>query len=243
MSLSVPRDRLQQGTTAIRPLESADLPALVEARIRNREFLTSGSPRATSRSSRPPGRRASWRSTMRPGAPRRASRSRSSTPSEGDRLIGRVALANVVRGVWQNATLGYWVSEDAGSRGHATRAVASRCGSRSRSRDCTACSRRSCPATSVPSRVVEKCGFRHEGVAAALPEDQRRLVDGLGLLNPALDPHVFPELRQWLHQYKVVARTDLCVIYRKRPRHSNIAAHFFFIRVKATFLSSPSTMR
>jgi hypothetical protein len=40
-------------------------------------------------------------------------------------------------------------------------------------------------------------------------------IDGLGLLNPALDPHVFPELRQWLHQYEVVARTKLCVIYRK----------------------------
>jgi hypothetical protein len=40
-------------------------------------------------------------------------------------------------------------------------------------------------------------------------------IDSLGLLNPALDPHVFPELRQWLHQYEVVARTKLCVIYRK----------------------------
>jgi hypothetical protein len=40
-------------------------------------------------------------------------------------------------------------------------------------------------------------------------------VDGLGPLNPALDPRVFPELRQWLRQYDVVARTNLCVIYRK----------------------------
>jgi hypothetical protein len=40
-------------------------------------------------------------------------------------------------------------------------------------------------------------------------------VDGLGPLNPALDPHVFPEVRQWLRQYNVVARTNLCVIYRK----------------------------
>jgi hypothetical protein len=40
-------------------------------------------------------------------------------------------------------------------------------------------------------------------------------VDGLGPLNPALDPHVFPELRQFLRQYRVAARTDLCVIYQK----------------------------
>jgi ribosomal-protein-alanine N-acetyltransferase len=41
----------------------------------------------------------------------------------GDRLIGRVALSNVVRGPWQNATLGYWIDERSGGRGHATRAV------------------------------------------------------------------------------------------------------------------------
>jgi hypothetical protein len=40
-------------------------------------------------------------------------------------------------------------------------------------------------------------------------------VDGLGLLNPALDPRAFPEVRQWMLQYKLVARTRLCLIYRK----------------------------
>ena len=40
-------------------------------------------------------------------------------------------------------------------------------------------------------------------------------VDCLGPLSPALDPHVFPELRQWLRHYQVAARTNLCVIYRK----------------------------
>jgi [ribosomal protein S5]-alanine N-acetyltransferase len=29
----------------------------------------------------------------------------------------------VVRGPWQNATLGYWIDKHAGGRGHATRAV------------------------------------------------------------------------------------------------------------------------
>ena len=83
----------------------------------------------------------------------------------GDRLIGRVALANVVRGVWQNATLGYWVSLDAGGRGHATRAV----GLALRFAFDVAGLHRVQPAImprNVRSRrVVEKCGFRHEGVA------------------------------------------------------------------------------
>jgi hypothetical protein len=41
------------------------------------------------------------------------------------------------------------------------------------------------------------------------------LVDGLGLLNPKLAPSVYPELRPWLAQYKLVGRTKLSVIYRR----------------------------
>jgi RimJ/RimL family protein N-acetyltransferase len=40
-----------------------------------------------------------------------------------DRLTGRIALSNVVRGPWQNATMGYWVDLAANGRGHATDAV------------------------------------------------------------------------------------------------------------------------
>ena len=40
-------------------------------------------------------------------------------------------------------------------------------------------------------------------------------VDGLGPLNPALVPQAFPEMRQWMSQYELVARTGLCLIYRK----------------------------
>jgi ribosomal-protein-alanine N-acetyltransferase len=165
VSISVSRERLQDGNTAIRPLESSDLPALVEARLRNREFLTQWEPTRDESFFTPAGQArelalddAAWRTaTGFPFAILDA--------AEGDRLIGRVALANVVRGVWQNATLGYWVSEDAGSRGHATTAVwlALRFGFE------VAGLHRIQPAImprNVRSkRVVEKCGFRHEGVA------------------------------------------------------------------------------
>src|SRR3954465_12366718 len=36
-----------------------------------------------------------------------------------DRIIGRIALGNVVHGAWRNATVGYWVAADEGARGHA----------------------------------------------------------------------------------------------------------------------------
>lgn len=40
-----------------------------------------------------------------------------------DAMIGRIALANVVRGPWLNATIGWWIAASAGSRGHGTEAV------------------------------------------------------------------------------------------------------------------------
>ena len=39
------------------------------------------------------------------------------------RLVGRVALSNVVRGAWQNATLGYWIDSRHQGQGLATEAV------------------------------------------------------------------------------------------------------------------------
>jgi ribosomal-protein-alanine N-acetyltransferase len=42
---------------------------------------------------------------------------------ESDELIGRVALSNVSRGAWQNATLGYYIDEAHNGHGYATEAV------------------------------------------------------------------------------------------------------------------------
>jgi [ribosomal protein S5]-alanine N-acetyltransferase len=162
---AVPRRRMQDGDTAIRPLEAGDLPALVEARIRNREFLTEWEPTRDESFFTPAGQArelalddAAWRTaTGFPFAILDA--------SDHDRLIGRVALANVVRGVWQNATLGYWVSADVGSRGHGTTAVrlvlrfAFEVAGLHRIQPAIM------PRNARSKRVVEKCGFRHEGVA------------------------------------------------------------------------------
>ena len=43
-------------------------------------------------------------------------------------------------------------------------------------------------------------------------------VDGLGLMNPRLQPTVFPEAAEFLKHYREVGRTKLCAIYRRIDR-------------------------
>lgn len=75
------------------------------------------------------------------------------------------------------------------------------------------------PLTGVPAdRHLQADAPIYSGPAARNRLDLIRsrptwFVDGLGLLNPKLAPAMFPELRPWLKQYKVVARTNLAVIY------------------------------
>ncbi|MFN2589369.1 MAG: GNAT family N-acetyltransferase [Actinomycetota bacterium] len=80
-------------------------------------------------------------------------------------LVGRIALANVVRGAWQNATLGYFVGEQWGRRGYATEAVrqvldfAFGPGRLHRVQAAVM------PRNTASIRVLEKNGFRYEGLA------------------------------------------------------------------------------
>ncbi|HSD82027.1 MAG TPA: GNAT family protein, partial [Solirubrobacteraceae bacterium] len=84
----------------------------------------------------------------------------------GDRLIGRVALANVVRGAWQNATLGYWIDVASGGRGHATRAVQLVLAFAFEHAGLHRVQPAIIPRNVRSQRVAEKAGFRHEGLAA-----------------------------------------------------------------------------
>ena len=82
-----------------------------------------------------------------------------------DRLIGRVALSNVVRGPWQNATLGYWIDKDALGRGHATRAVRLVLRFAFEHAGLHRVQPAIIPRNTRSVRVAEKAGFRLEGRA------------------------------------------------------------------------------
>jgi ribosomal-protein-alanine N-acetyltransferase len=84
---------------------------------------------------------------------------------EADRLIGRVALSNVVRGPWQNATLGYWIDKDSLGKGHATRAVRLVLRFAFEHAGLHRVQPAIIPRNTRSVRVAEKAGFRLEGRA------------------------------------------------------------------------------
>jgi ribosomal-protein-alanine N-acetyltransferase len=82
-----------------------------------------------------------------------------------DAIIGRIALGNVVRGAWRNATLGYWVSAASGGQGHGTAAAKLICEFAFRHAGLHRVQPAVIPRNVRSIRVVEKAGFRREGRA------------------------------------------------------------------------------
>jgi [ribosomal protein S5]-alanine N-acetyltransferase len=110
--------------------------------------------------------------------------------ARGRELMGAITLSNVRRGVAETATLGYWIGEPVAGRGHATAAV----------RACTLFAftslklhriEASCLPSNIASRrVLEKAGFRNEGLAKAYLKINGRWADHLlfGLLSEDAGP-------------------------------------------------------
>jgi ribosomal-protein-alanine N-acetyltransferase len=159
------RMRLQDGPTAVRPFQPGDLAELLELRRSNLDFM------------------APYEPTRSPAFYSRAGQSRELDlddaawrvgagfafavldTADNDRLIGRVALGNVVRGPWQNATLGYWIDQAVGTQGHCTRAVGLVVRFAFEHAGLHRVQPAIMPRNVRSRRVVEKAGFRHEGTA------------------------------------------------------------------------------
>ena len=121
--MSAARLRLEDRPTAIRPTDPKDAPAQLHLRLANRAHTGPWDPIRDESFYTEAGQRLELDLDQRSWAAGNAYAFAVLDTDERDRLIGRVALSNVVRGPWQNATLGYWIDKDAGGRGHATRAV------------------------------------------------------------------------------------------------------------------------
>lgn len=169
--MAVPRVRLEHERTAIRPFGRADLDDLLALRRANRGFMA---PFEADREEAFFTRAAQSReitldaeawSTGTGYAFAVLARGDADAGEAHDRLVGRIALSNVVRGPWQNCTLGYWIDEASNRRGHATSAVRLACRFAFEHAGLHRVQPAIMPRNRRSARVVEKVGFRHEGLA------------------------------------------------------------------------------
>jgi ribosomal-protein-alanine N-acetyltransferase len=107
-------------TIELRPLTLADAQEMLELRRRNAEFLAPREPRRNPDYLTLHAQQAELREVA---AYRAADRGYAFGIVHENRLVGRIALNNLVRGVFQNAYLGYFVSEQHNGKGFATQAV------------------------------------------------------------------------------------------------------------------------
>jgi ribosomal-protein-alanine N-acetyltransferase len=163
--MSPARLRLEDAPTAIRPTALEDVGEQLRLRRDNRDHTTPWDPLRDESFYTVAGQRLELELDQRAWAAGTAYAFAVLAMDQGDRIIGRVALANVVRGPWQNATLGYWIDRRAGSRGHASRAVRLALAYAFDHIGLHRVQPAIIPRNAASRRVAEKVGFRHEGRA------------------------------------------------------------------------------
>jgi ribosomal-protein-alanine N-acetyltransferase len=159
------RLRLEDVPTAIRPTSLDDVDEQLALRRVNREHTGPWDPLRDQGFYTTAGQRLELELDQRAWAAGTAFAFAVLAMDEGDRIIGRVALANVVRGPWQNATLGYWIDHRVAGRGHASRAVRLVLGYAFDHLGLHRVQPAIIPRNTASLGVARKVGFRHEGRA------------------------------------------------------------------------------
>jgi [ribosomal protein S5]-alanine N-acetyltransferase len=108
----------------LRPLQISDAEALAEASSRNRTFLQPWEPMRPESFYTADGQRVRLADSM---AEQDAGRSFFWALFDGDTVVGRISLTDVVRGAFENGNLGYWVAETHQGLGLATAAARNVC--------------------------------------------------------------------------------------------------------------------
>ncbi|GMA52194.1 putative ribosomal-protein-alanine acetyltransferase [Alicyclobacillus contaminans] len=85
--------------------------------------------------------------------------------NNGGHLIGRVNLSNVVRGAWESCTIGYFLDQAMNGRGYMTEAVGLVVAGAFTQLGLHRVQAAVMPRNAASVRVVEKVGFRYEGLA------------------------------------------------------------------------------
>lgn len=163
--MTATRLRLEDAPTAIRPTAAGDVEEQLDRRRENRHHTEPWDPMRDESFYTLAGQRLELDLDQRAWAAGTAYAFAILATDADDRIIGRIALSNVIRGPWQNATLGYWVEEDACGRGHATRAVRLILRFAFEHAGLHRVQPAIVPRNTASIRVAEKAGFRYEGLA------------------------------------------------------------------------------
>ena len=157
-------DRVDGEQVAIRGFLLGDVDELVDLRRRTRDFNAPYEPRRSEGFFTPAGQRAE---VLRDRDEWAADRMYAFAIVERatERIRGRVGLANIVRGAWENATLGYFVDMEVNGRGFATEAVALTLGFAFGPCRLHRVQAAVMPHNERSARVLRKNGFRLEGHA------------------------------------------------------------------------------
>lgn len=157
-------DRLDGDQVAIRAFSLRDVDELVELRRRNRAFNTPFEPRRSDGFFTASGQRAEVVRDRDEWAADRMYAFAIVEQATG-RIRGRIGLANIVRGAWDNATLGYFVDEAVNGRGYASEAVGLSLVFAFGSARLHRVQAAVMPHNVRSARVLAKNGFRREGFA------------------------------------------------------------------------------
>ena len=116
---------------------------------------------------------------------------------EGRTLVGAVTLSNVRRGVAETGTLGYWIGRPYAGQGVCTAAVRAMLGHAFSALGLHRVEAACVPTNHASRRVLEKSGFRQEGVARAYLKINGRWADHLlfGVLRDEFAVGVAPSVR------------------------------------------------
>jgi ribosomal-protein-alanine N-acetyltransferase len=146
----------------IRPLELDDAPALLDLRLRNRAHLEPWEPARDPRFYTLAAQEEALRATLQD---RDEGRALPFGILHDGELVGGVNLSVIVRGVFENAYLGYWIDAAHGGRGFTTDAVRLTVAHAFERAALHRVQAAVIPRNGASIRVLQKLGFREEGLA------------------------------------------------------------------------------
>lgn len=157
------RFRIETERTVLRLPEHADFTTWTQLRVESREFLTPWEPVwATDHLTR----RAF---THRVYWARRASRMGTALPlflmRRDDVLVGAITLDNIRRGPAQTGTIGYWIGAPYARQGYMREAIGALVHHAFSAMDISRIEAACLPENTASRSVLERCGFKYEGVA------------------------------------------------------------------------------